>query len=258
MDALLSLMSPTALALAALVTVVAAFVKGAVGFALPVIMISGMASFLPADLALAGLIVPTLLGNLMQVSRGGLAPAWRAMVAFRRYLAVVLVAIALSAQLIVVLSDAALYLIVGGPVAIFAALQLAGWRPQVPTNRRGLADLGVGAFAGFTGGLSGVWGPPTVAYLTAIDTPKTESIRVQGVVYTCGSVILLLSHLRSGVLDAETLPFSLALVVPMAIGMVLGFLVQDRLNQTLFRRAVLVVLIAVGLNLVRRGIIGLI
>ena len=31
-------------------------------------------------------------------------------------------------------------------------------------------------FAGFVGGVSGIWGPPTVIYLTAVGTPKIEQL----------------------------------------------------------------------------------
>jgi hypothetical protein len=46
----------------------AGFVKGAVGFAMPMILVSGFAVFLPQELALAGLILPTLVTNLSQAS----------------------------------------------------------------------------------------------------------------------------------------------------------------------------------------------
>ena len=64
------------LLLAVAVTLVASVVKGAVGFALPIIMVSGLALFLPAPVALAMLILPTLSGNLWQALRQGRAAAW--------------------------------------------------------------------------------------------------------------------------------------------------------------------------------------
>ena len=104
------------------------------------------------------------------------------------------------------------------------------------------------------GGVSGVWGPPTVMYLTAIDTPKREQIRVQGVIYGLGAVALTAAHIRSGVLNAETALFSAVMLVPTALGMALGVRVQDGLDAARFRRATLVVLVVAGLNLVRRGL----
>ena len=114
----------------------------------------------------------------------------------------------------------------------------------------------MGAMAGFVGGLSGVWGPPTVAYLTAIDTPKQEQIRVQGVVYGVGSVLLLLAHLRTGVLTAQTLPLSVLMLAPALGGMVIGQMLQDRLDQEKFRKITLLVLAIAGLNLIRRSLMS--
>ena len=54
------------------ITFVAGFVKGAVGFAMPLIMISAFTAFLAPDQALAGLILPTLLTNISQAFRAGL------------------------------------------------------------------------------------------------------------------------------------------------------------------------------------------
>lgn len=245
-----------ALALAVAVTVFAAFVKGAVGFAMPMIMISALASFMSPQDALAALIVPTLLANVWQAMRGGLDGVGLVLREYRVYLAVVLVCIVLSAQAVTALPEAAMLLLLGVPVTAFAALQLAGWAPRIPPHRRRLADLTIGAVAGLSGGVSGVWGPPTVLYLAAIDAPKAQAIRVQGVIYGIGAVVLMTAHLRSGVLDGRTIPLSLALVPPMVLGMWLGQIVQDRLNQTLFRRAMLAVLLVAGANLIRRALAG--
>ena len=243
-----------ALALAFGVTVLAGFVKGAVGFAMPTVMISGLASFLSAELALAALIVPTLLTNFWQAFRTGLRPALSVTYKYRRYLLTLLLFIALSAQLVRVLPPAWLFLILGVPISGFALIQLLGWRPGIAADRRGMAEVLVGGLAGALGGVSGVWGPPTVLYLTAANTPKAEQIRVQGVLYGIGAVVLFFAHVQSGVLNRATLPLSLAMVVPALLGMVLGFWVHDRMDQEKFRRATLLVLVVAGLNLVRRGL----
>ena len=244
------------LVIAAFVTLFAGFVKGAVGFAMPIIMISGLGSFMAPEIALATLILPTVAANLLQTFRGGVAAAFAAIRKFRLYLLIVLAFIAASAQLVFVLPSKALFLIVGLPVTLLSLTQLLGWRAHIPAAWRRFAEIIVAIFAGFIGGLSGVWGPPTVLYLTAINTPKAEQIRVQGMVYGSGALVLLVAHLRSGLLSSETLPLSTAMLAPALIGMGLGFMVQDRLDQNLFRRATLAVLVIAGMNLIRRGLIG--
>ena len=240
--------------LAFLVPLIAGFVKGVVGFAMPMIMISGLASIVDPALALALLILPTLVTNAWQAVRGGIAAAWASTREHWRYLAVIWVMILISGQLVTVLPKGAMLLILGVPVVVFAVLQLAGWRLSFPESARRPVELGVASFAGFIGGISGVWGPPTVLYLTALEIPKAESVRVQGVVYGSGAVMLVVAHIRSGVLTLETASGSALMLLPALAGLWLGFRVQDRIDQALFRRLTLLVLVVAGLNLVRRGL----
>lgn len=250
------LLSPLDIVLICVVAVIAGVVKGAVGFAMPMILISSLGSFLPPHLALGALIFPTLLTNLWQALRQGIGPALASAMAHRLYIGVLLVCIVLGSLAINLLSDRALFLALGIPLTGFALIQLSGLRFHIPPRRRKVAEVGIGGVAGLIGGLSGVWGPPTVLYLTALDTPKTEQVRVQGVIYGAGAVFLTLAHLRSGVLNGDTAPLSAAICVPAALGMVIGLRLHDRMDQGKFRTATLVVLVVASLNLIRRGLAG--
>jgi len=244
------------LALAVIITFFAGFVKGAVGFAMPMIMISGLASFLPAETALAALILPTVMANGIQALRQGWRAAWDGVKTFRVYLLTLLVFLLFSAQLVRVLPQGALFLLIGIPVSGFALMQLFGLHFSVSAKHRVRAEVLIGSFAGFFGGMSGVWGPPTVAYLTAIKAPKAEQMRVQGVVYGLGAVVLMGAHMRSGVLSTFTAPLSALMLVPAFLGMVIGLRLHDRMAQDRFRRMTLLVLVVAGLNLMRRGLMG--
>ncbi|MGC9370919.1 MAG: sulfite exporter TauE/SafE family protein [Paracoccaceae bacterium] len=248
---------PFALFVAAFsVTLFAGFVKGAVGFAMPMIMISGLSSFLPAPIALAALIIPTVLTNIAQAFRGGVAAAADSLMTYKRLVGSVILLIFLSAPLVAVLPASALYLLLGGPILLFTVSQLLGKQLILPPHHRHRAEVMMGALGGFFGGISGVWGPPVIAYLLSFNTEKSEALRVQGVVFLIGAVVLFVSHLNSGVLNAQTLPLSAAMVVPAGLGMWLGFKVQDRLDPARFRKATLVILSLAAMNLIRKGLTG--
>ncbi|OIQ73355.1 sulfite exporter TauE/SafE [mine drainage metagenome] len=236
------------------ITLAASFVKGAIGFAMPMIMISGFASVLPAEQALAALILPTVVSNLFQAFRQGIAPAFGAVRDWWRLIATTCVFIAISSQLIRSVPQALLLGALGVPIMIFALTQLAGLQIRYHADNRPMAEVLTGAVGGFYGGLSGVWGPPTIALLISTGTEKTESVRVQGVVYLIGAVMLLFAHLQSGVLNTQTLPLSAALVVPTLIGMATGFRLHDRLEAMRFRHGTLVILTLIGANLIRQAL----
>ena len=77
---------------------------------------------------------------------------------------------------------------------------------------------------------------------------------MQGIIFGTGSVTILFAHLRSGILNEETIPFTLALLPVSLIGMWSGFRIQDRLDQDRFRQMTLIILVVAGLNLLRKGL----
>ena len=238
------------------VTLVAGFVKGAIGFAMPLIMMSAFGSFMAPELALAGLILATVTTNIHQSLRLGprafFATAWE----FRRMIAMTMLGIAVTAPFVVHLPDRLLTGLLGVPILLFAAVQLAGRSLALRLEHRTFAEYALGLIGGLYGGVSGIWGPPLVIYLLSIGASKEKSILVQGVIFLIGATTLFAAHLGSGVLNATTLPFSAALIVPAALGMAIGFRLQDRLDPARFRYWTLVLLAITALNLIRRAVFG--
>ncbi|MEM7709571.1 MAG: TSUP family transporter, partial [Pseudomonadota bacterium] len=194
--------------------------------------------------------------NGWQVLRQGMDAARDAVVRHWRYLLILVIAIFGAAQVVASLPSTAFYLILGIPVVLLSLLQLSGFRLSIPPRRHVAAEWGIGLISGLLGGLAGTWGPTTVLYLIAIDTPKARQMVVQGVIYGLGSVVLVAAHLRSGILNGETIWFSAALLPAALVGMTIGFRIQDRMDQDLFRKATLAVLVVGGVNLIRKGLVG--
>ncbi len=233
------------------VTFLAGIVKGTVGFAMPMILVSAFAMFLPTDLALAGLILPTLFTNISQAFRQGTPAARETAVTYRRFLTGTVICIALSAPFAGMIPREVYLLLLGVPITAFAALQLAGASLAIKLHHRNRAEWGLGVIGGLYGGISGIWGPPLLVFLLSTGADKIQTIRAQGVVFLIGAVALLAAHLGTGLANAQTLAFSAALSVPALAGLYLGYAVQDRLDQQRFRRWTQALLVVTGLNMVR-------
>lgn len=243
-------------AVAALAYLVGGVVKGAVGFALPMIAVTSTAALLDPETAVALVIIPVMAANFAQAVWLGRSAALESLWRRRTLIVTTVVVIMLSAPLLPAMDDRIFYALLGVATAIFASLQLAGWRPVVPNGHEGLAGVGAGVVAGFFGGLSGVWGPPTVLYLQALQLSKDEQVRSLGVSFLCGAIVLAPSHAASGVLTSEIAVASLAMLVPTQIGMMIGTRLRSRLDAERFRRWTLIVLTLAALNLLRRAAFG--
>jgi uncharacterized membrane protein YfcA len=238
------------------ITLFAGFVKGAVGFAMPLILISAFAVFLPPPLALAGLMLPTLVTNISQAFRQGVGPARDTAVTYRRFLIATVIGIAVSAPFAEAIPRTVYLLMLGLPITAFAALQLMGRSLAIRLQHRDRAEWTLGAIGGLYGGISGIWGPPLLVFLLSTGAEKVQAIRAQGVVFLIGAVALLASHLGTGLANAGSLGFSAALCAPALVGLYMGYRVQDRLDQARFRRWTQALLVLTGLNMVRVGLIG--
>jgi len=244
----------TTLAMAAMIALFAGFVKGTVGFAMPMVMISGLSSILPPEIALAGLILPTLLTNVSQALRNGVGAAAGSVRSYWRFLTGTMIFIAIAAQFASFIPQSVFLVLLGAPITIYAALQLRGVSLAIGLEHRRRAEWILGVIAGLYGGVSGVWGPPLLVLLMSTSVPRVEMLRVQGVVFLLGSVILLGAHVQSGIMAGPGLALSMILVAPALVGMAIGYRISDKLDQGRFRRLAQVLLVFSGLNLVRRAL----
>jgi hypothetical protein len=145
--------------------------------------------------------------------------------------------------------------VLGFLIVCFSLFQMLGLKFRINRDNK-LATLSFAVISSFIGGISGVWGPPTVAYLTALNTEKAEQIRVQGVIYGLGALLLLFGHLLSGIFSWETAPLSSFPVAPALLGVCVGTRVRNSFDQNTFRTATFLVLLFAGRNLIRRAWFG--
>jgi uncharacterized protein len=248
---------PIALLLwAASVTVFAGFTKGITGFALPLIMVSGMSTFIDPRLAIASVVIPTFVANAWQGLQQGTTAAWEAVVKFRVLLVTTLSMIYISAQLIEGLAFQSLFLLLGSVIFVVSVVQLMGLNLKLAPKQRTVGAIVAGCIAGFFGAIAGTWGPPTIIYLLAIGTEKTEQVRIAGISFGLGALVFWVAHQHSGLITPPALVFSVALLLPMFIGLNLGRRLQHRINQAVFRKITLWVLLLAALNIMRKALMS--
>jgi len=239
--------------LVAVIFLLAGMVKGTVGIGLPTAAVGMSAQLLDPRLAVALMVFPSLISNAWQLHRAG-----GALAALRRY-AVFLVALmtviaAVSATLTAAVPVATLLLILGVVVVLFAVTSLALAPPRLPKRLDRVGQLAAGATSGLLGGLTAIWAPPMVIYLTARGVGKQEFVRASGLIIFCGTIPLILGFWHSGIVTGPRAALSLALALPVLAGFTLGERLRGRIGTERFRRLVLIVFLLLGLNLIRRAL----
>jgi len=238
--------------LAAGVVLLAALVKGAIGFGFPTLGTPLLSLVMDVKAAVVVLIIPNIVMDGLQFARRG-AP----MATVRRF-AVLLVFGALGTvagtRLLVALSPRAATLVLGAFIVTFVTLNVSGVAPRVPRRWEPWLSPVAGLVAGIVGGLTNVPGTPLVIYFHALGLGKHEFVSSVAFTFVVYKIIQLGAVSYFGLLTPSRIGAALLLTVVALAGFALGLRVQDRLEQGTFNRAVLVFLAALGTWLVVRSL----
>ncbi len=230
-------------------------IKGTIGFGLPLFAVSLLSSFLPIKLALAIVTLPIVVSNLWLGLQGGYF-----LQVLKRFWPVIAAAglgVFAGSRIVVSLSQTHLLLTLGLVVIGFSGLEALrpGGTAIVPQELERPFGLIMGFFGGVLGGLSTIFGPPLVIYLNLLRLPKDLFVAAIGVTFFVTSLFLFLAFGSVGILSRQTIIWSALAILPVVLGQSAGTRLRSRLPQQPFQRVVLIFLLLLGLNLVRRALV---
>lgn len=229
----------------------AGVIKGGVGFGLPMVAITLLTVILPLELAAAIIIIPIVVSNLWLSIQGG-----RIFEMVRRFWPVMLslgVGVFAGGMILVEADTGFLFIVLGSMVLLFSALELGNFKFPAPEKVSLGWGISAGIVGGITAGISTIWGPIMLIYLSMQQMAKDEFVSAVAVVWFVGSLFLVAAFGSYDVLSIETGALSAVATLPVITGVFLGRAIRNRISQERFRKIVSVCLMLVAVNLLRRG-----
>ena len=240
-------------ALTAVVVLVAALVKGAIGFGFPTLATPLLALVIDVKSAVAILIVPNIVMDALQALRqGSIVPTLRRFAALLGFGAL---GTYVGTQLLVVLSLRTATAVLGMVVIAVALINASRWALRIPPSAIRWLDPVAGTVAGVMGGLTNVPGTPLVLYFVALGLPKQEFVRAVAVTFLVYKLFQLGTVVWFGLLTTGLFAVSIVLTLVALAGFRVGLAIQDRLDQAAFGRVTTGVLGALGVWLVVRAVV---
>lgn len=247
-----ALQDPAMLALLAGIFVLAGTVKGTVGIGLPTASVGMMSQFVDPRLAIALVVVPSLLSNAWQIWRlGGLVATARQFWPFLTCITAMIMLV--SVTFAATIRTDALILALGFVIVLFSIMSLAWAPPFLAPRWDRVGQVLSGTTAGIMGGLTAIWAPAMVPYLMARRFEPTTFMRATGVMIFVGTIPLIVGYAQAGLITGQTAVISTAMVLPAILGFQIGERLRTFLDPEKFRRAVLWIFLLMGLNLIRRA-----
>jgi uncharacterized membrane protein YfcA len=203
--------------------------------------------------AAALLIIPSIVTNIWQMAGGpGLAPLLRRLWPM---LAGVCAGSWAGAGLLTGSNTGTAMMGLGTALLAYAAIGLMPWKlPRIPPRHEPWAGPLVGTATGLVTGATGVFVIPAVPYLGALGLSRDELVQALGISFTVSTLALALALGTAGVFSTGLAWGSLLALLPALIGMGLGNALRRRVSPETFRRWFFLGLLALGVQLLARGL----
>jgi uncharacterized membrane protein YfcA len=228
------------------------FVKGLSGIGMPLFVIPILLQFVSLQTAIAIMIVPVFLSNVLQILN------WRKVcVAARRFwvlLTVLPVGIAIGNLALLYLDPRQLDILIGVLIGAFACFGLFRVAPITSIPNEKIWNPIVGAITGLLGGFSSFYGPPVAFYLLMLKLPRDTIIVTSALNFTVAGAALNTLMIVHGMVGWNDILLSTLSLVPVAAGLLLGNYVRRYISQIVFDKIVLWFLVVIALNQIRRGL----
>ena len=228
----------------------AAIVKGAIGFGFPTLGTPLLALVVDVKTAVAVLVIPNMVMDGLQLRRSG--PIGDAPRRLAPLLLFTMIGTVIGTKLLVALSPRTATMILGVFILGYVLLDLARFSPRVPPSWELTLAAPVGLAAGIMGGITNAPGTPIALYLVALGMEKKEFVRSIAFTFLVVKGVQLVTLVWYGLLVWSLALVSLGLAATGLAGFALGLKLQDRLDQRSFSRAVLIFLAALGVWLLVR------
>jgi hypothetical protein len=243
------------LVLAIATVFIAGVAKGVTGMGLPV-------AGVPILVALYGDLRLVLLTTILATALSDIPMVYRSRKSFREasilvgFLICGLIGIVIGTRILLFVKVSILS---GVLAAVVIAFIIVSWFGKVPTMNRVLASrVGplIGLVSGIIQGSAGASGPIVTTYLVSSQLTR------EGFLFSINLIFLVLDWTQFVSLEqlhlttAAIWTWAFGVVVLVFAGMGLGFAIQKRIDDTIFRRAVLVMLACAAVGLVFRAFRG--
>jgi uncharacterized membrane protein YfcA len=243
---------PAALAALIGICVLGGSAKGALGIGIPLLAVPLTAPFMDLPAVMALLTVPIFATNLGQAIEG--AGTRAALLRLWPILLAIVAGTVAGVHLLVSIDRTVLNGTVGALLVLVAVWLF--WQPRIVLGFRAERWAGppIGLLAGIMGGMSGMFGPPLIAYLIGLGLRPNEFVKHISILFLAAGATLLAALGGAGAMSWADVAVSVGALVPIYIGMLIGRWLRRHCPPALFRVLVLAALVIGGLQLIRAAL----
>lgn len=244
-------LDPSALVAVVLALILAGAVRGFLGLGITFVAAPVLTLFMDVPEMVTLLALLILLSSVWQAFAGGHArESWRRMWPLILCLGV---GTGIGARLLIGIDGEILFVILGALISALAIMGLVGAAPRVPDRWERVAGPVVGFAAGIVGGMTTMFGPIVTGYVAHLGLDKDRLVAATSLIYVASGGFLVGALVVQGTMTGHAFAASSLAAVPVLAGTALGDRLRHRTGEQLFKNFLLIFLLLLGLNMLRRA-----
>ena len=236
------------------------FVKGAIGFGLPLIATPIMLFLIRIPEIIAILALPIMIANLQQIWLNH--TQWRVLKKFWPLITASTLIMSVGAPIMVRLDSYLLGILIGLLISIHAVLSsfplphLQRWSLTTETMQRMIVPAGV--ISGILGSFTSIYSFPSLQLMMLMKVRKDDFALLLGVFLSLGFAALWFGIANADFPVSDYFILSGMMMIPAVVGQQAGHMARHHISEPAFRKIVHFALACAGMTLIIRGLLNII
>ncbi len=229
---------------------IASFLKGLTGLGFSTLCLGFLAVFMDLKLAIPLVFLPSLSSNIMVMVEAG-----RFFEALKRFWLLYLSALpglVLGIWFLGAIQNETPKAILGVVMFLYGIWGLKNELMRLSKRKEKQLAFPVGILSGLVNGATGSQIMPIMPYLISLKLDRDLFVQTINCAFTFNTLIMILGLGKLGLVTKPVMYLSAGGILPVALGIFLGGQIRKRVTEGMYRKMVLVLLIALGINLAVR------
>ena len=216
------------------VYVLCGVIKGSIGFGMPTVSISLLSFILDVKIIIALILIPTLVVNIYQLSRGG---NFKKIISETKYFLIFsTLFIFPGAYLLTIINSNTIILFIAIILLINSALFLFKINFKLPFYNKPITQIFVGAVNGVIIGMTSIYTMPLIFLLQSLNYNKNTTIQFLGIAFFLYPLGQIISFSNFELISSEIILNSLIILIPIFIGFFIGQKIRHQISEALFQK----------------------
>jgi len=216
------------------VYVLCGVIKGSIGFGMPTVSISLLFFVIDIKNIIALILIPTLLVNIYQLSKGG--NFIKIINETKFFLIFSTIFIYPGAYLLKILDSFYIIFFIALILIINSSLYLLKINIRLPAHDKSITQIIVGSLNGVVIGMTSIYTMPLVFLLQSLKYNKNITIQFLGIAFFLYPIGQLISFTKFDLLSKEIIINSFIILIPIFFGLLIGQKIRQKISEVLFQK----------------------